>query len=82
MAKWCQPSKILVGSLDTFKKLHPDIEITTIDVDDDPDLTASMAIRAVPTIIKLEDGEEIARKVGAIDFEQLNMFFNGETDES
>jgi len=43
-----------------------DLEIEGIDVDDDPHVAVEYAVMGIPTLILLEDGQEVARVVGSL----------------
>jgi len=70
-ASWCGPCKALSQ---TFKSVTVPYTFTEVDIDEDPILAAKFNIRSVPTIIILEDGNEVARKVGNMTVEQLKEF--------
>jgi thiol-disulfide isomerase/thioredoxin len=75
-ATWCKPCETLKNSL---KLLPEEIEVQEIDTTEDPESARKYAIRALPTFIKLNDeGNEVARKVGALDFTLLHEFVTGE----
>ena len=51
------------------------IPLSFIDVDEEPELTAEMKIRGVPTLIVFDDkGEELGRKVGAVSHTHLSSW--------
>ena len=74
-APWCQPCKSLTGS---FKYVDmKDVELKEVDIDQDTELTKQYAIRSVPTLVLLKDGEEIGRKTGVLMADQLEQFIHG-----
>lgn len=79
-ADWCKPCNYLKESLSTLTKLFPELEVEYLDIARYQDLVNKYAIRAVPTIIRLEEDVEVARKVGENDFNELNLFFNGDVN--
>jgi thioredoxin len=71
-APWCGPCKQLDPVLDDLAAGHPDITFTKVNIDDDPDGRAvSFSVRAVPTLVVLVDGVEVARTSGARSRSQL-----------
>jgi thioredoxin-like negative regulator of GroEL len=74
-AEWCRPCKALHTSIQLLQKTR-EIDIEYVDIAADPERVARFAVRAVPTIIRLENERETARKVGQADFHDLNMFFS------
>jgi thioredoxin 1 len=50
------------------------IPVVEVDIDEDFELAAKYKVRGVPTLIVVENGEEIKRKVGLITAVQLKQF--------
>ncbi len=73
-ADWCGPCKVLAKNLEAFKEKHPDIEVVSINVEDDEELSAKYNIRNVPVLIKLVDDVETARRVGLATVADLENF--------
>lgn len=71
-ADWSQKSREL-----RILMLQLKFEFEEITLSRDLKLHTSMAIRNYPTLIKLEDGVEVARKV-APDLSELILFVQGE----
>ena len=70
-ANWCQPCKILASIIDANP---PPIPLVEIDIDEDWELAAKYKVRGVPTLIVVENGEEVNRKVGLLTAVQLREF--------
>ncbi len=73
-ADWCGPCRVLTKNLEVFKEKHPDIEVVSINVEDDEELSAKYNIRNVPVLIKLVDDVETARRVGLATVADLENF--------
>ena len=59
-AEWCGPCRVM-------KKQLEGLEMTNVNVDDDPDgLSAEYKIRQLPTIVFLKDDQEVYRQTGLI----------------
>jgi thioredoxin 1 len=70
-SSWCSPCKVLTSIIENNPPAIPLIEI---DIDEDYELAAKYKVRGVPTLIVVENGEEIKRKVGLITAVQLKQF--------
>ncbi len=62
-ATWCGPCKAFAPTFSAFAAKHPEITTQRVDVDAQSDLTRKFGIRAMPTLVVLEDGKEIAREI-------------------
>lgn len=74
-ADWCTPCKILSRTLNSIEDIS--IPIKEIDIDQEIDLAAKYNIRGIPTMVMLEDGNEIKRVSGTISVEKVKEFLNG-----
>lgn len=72
-ASWCQPCKALANILENDNWGLP---ITEIDIDKDMEKAIQYGVRSVPTLIMLEDGKEIKRKVGLPSMDELVTWFS------
>lgn len=72
-ASWCSPCKVLASIIDNNPLSIPVVEV---DIDEDPELATKYKVRGVPTLVVVEDGEEVKRKVGLLTATQLNQFCN------
>ena len=73
-ASWCGPCKALGPIMDS---LQGQINFDKIDVDSNTDLSAQYGVRGVPSLILLENGEEVNRLVGVQSKESILKFYNG-----
>ena len=76
-ADWCGPCKVLLKNIEEFKKSHPEIEIVSINVEEEESLSEKYGIRNVPVLIKLVDGVEISRNAGLLTVQGLEKFILG-----
>ena len=74
-ASWCGPCKTLSKIIDGAAGKHS-VDIEVVDVDENPDLAKQYGIRGVPTMVKLNEGLEVARKVGMVSEADLLQFLN------
>lgn len=79
-AVWCGPCKMMEKTTyadqrvtDWFKANAVGVQF---DVDKEPDTAKRFKIRAMPTVIALRGGEEIARSVGYLSAEQMITWLN------
>lgn len=71
-AEWCQPCKQLGKILEQNPLPIPLVEI---DIDEHPELAQQYNVRGVPTMVLIENGAEVLRKVGAQTASQLQENF-------
>jgi len=72
-AAWCAPCKALSPVMDS---LQGQINFDKIDVDTNTDLSAQYGVRGVPSLVLVENGNEIGRLVGAQTKETILNFYN------
>ena len=72
-ASWCQPCKALAYNLEVAN-LNLPIEVIDIDVHDN--IAQDYGIRSVPTLVMLEENNEVKRIVGTKTVNQLQEWAN------
>lgn len=74
-ASWCQPCQSLKKSLESVDLSG--FEFVEIDIDENPEAASEAKIRGIPTMIVYADsGEELSRKVGALNAIQIQQWLN------
>lgn len=75
-AEWCGPCKMMdrttwsdEGTVQYLKDNH--ITVISVDVDQQPEISAQNTIRAMPTMVVFKGGQEFDRQVGAMNSEKL-----------
>lgn len=63
-ADWCGPCKMLSPILAKISAEHPEIKVVKCDVDANQDLAMKFSVRSIPTVVALNKGIEVNRKVG------------------
>src|SRR5262245_8413825 len=64
-AEWCGPCKVLAPVVEDLAKLYAGkVDFYGIDVDASPEVSSSLGIMSVPTIILYKGGQEVGRMVG------------------
>ena len=71
-ATWCGPCKMLAPVLEEVKE----IDVIKVDVEEERELSLQYKINVVPTLILLKDKQEVSRKQGYMDIEELNNWIN------
>jgi thioredoxin 1 len=77
-AEWCGPCKMLSPLIEKVSADYKDVEFFSVDIDENPNFAADLAIEGVPTLIRFKNGEEAARSVGLLPVPKLVKFVEGE----
>lgn len=76
-ASWCGPCKVQTKE---FEKNPIDVELEVIDIDEDDDSAAKYAIGSIPTMILLDDNNEMLNRwTGVTKSSTINGFIKGLT---
>jgi thioredoxin 2 len=71
-ASWCGPCKAMAPIFEqAATKLEPDVRLMKVDSDATPELLQRFSIQAIPTLMLVHHGREIARKPGLMSLPQL-----------
>lgn len=73
-ATWCTPCKSLANLMHNHADEIKVDEIQHFDVDENIDVAKEFGIRSVPTLVLFEDGNEVRRKSGFMNIDQLKEF--------
>ena len=73
-AEWCQPCKTLAPIME---QISSQISVQKINVDYEPDVITKFGVRNIPTVILVENGQEVRRFTGVRSYEQVIQFING-----
>lgn len=66
-AQWCGPCKAMAPALDQVAaEMKGKVKVVKVDVDENPKVTGTYGIRAMPTLIIFKDGKPAAQHTGAI----------------
>lgn len=70
-ATWCTHCKPLGPIFEQLAEEYEgkDVLIGKVDVDENPDIAMRYGIMGVPTVLLLQDGKEIERKVGGMPYD-------------
>lgn len=70
---WCQPCKMLAPTLDT---IAGQINLTKVDVEQQPQMASQYSVRNVPTLVLEVNGQVKGRLVGVHSADQILNFYN------
>ena len=75
-ATWCGPCKMLSPLLEQVADERNDVTILKIDVDEVSDVAAQFGIQAIPTLILFKNGQQVDKRMGYQNKNQLLAFIN------
>jgi len=73
-APWCEPCQVLGPIMD---RVSGTIPVEKVNIDYEMDRARSANVGSVPTVILVENGQEVRRFVGMKSQEQIMQFING-----
>lgn len=73
-ADWCGPCQMLKPTIEEFEKTHPEVKVTSINIDEEEELAEKYGVSSIPCLVVLKDGEEIKREVGVMPLKKLEKF--------
>ena len=72
-AEWCQPCKIVAPIMERVAQTTP---VQKVNVDYEPDVITKFGVRNIPTVILVENGQEVRRFTGAKSYNDILNFIN------
>lgn len=73
---YCGPCKTMSSVLSAAARANPDIRFAKIDVEEQPGLSQSFGVKALPTTVFLKNGREMGRFEGAKAPQDFQSFLN------
>jgi len=73
-APWCEPCQVLGPIMD---RVSGQLPVEKVNIDYEMERARSANVGSVPTVILVENGQEIRRFTGARSYEQVMQFING-----
>jgi thioredoxin 2 len=71
-AAWCGPCKAMAPIFEqAAPQLEPEVRLVKVDADAAPELLQRFSVQAIPTMMLVHHGREIARKAGVMPLPQL-----------
>ncbi|MGQ0433757.1 MAG: thioredoxin [Microthrixaceae bacterium] len=66
-APWCGPCRMVAPAVEeTATRLAGVLKVVKLNADDAPGASGSLGIQGIPTLVVFQDGQEVARQVGAL----------------
>ncbi|MFP4114841.1 MAG: thioredoxin [Spirochaetota bacterium] len=66
-AEWCMPCKMIAPVLEEISTEYDGkLKVGKLDVDSEGELAMKFSVQSIPTLLLVKNGEEVARKVGAV----------------
>lgn len=65
-ASWCGPCKMLSPVVDEVAEENDDVIVCKVNVDDEGELAVKFGVMSIPTLVVMNNGEEVKRSVGVI----------------
>jgi thioredoxin len=74
-APWCGPCKVMKP---LFEKVASttDIQMFTLNIEENKEVAASLGIRAIPTVKSFNDGKEVSHNVGMLQEGRITQLVN------
>ncbi len=73
-AEWCGPCKKMAPHFEEASKEVENVKFGKVDMQEHQQLGGEMGVRALPTLLILKDGEEVGRKSGMMNKDQLKSW--------
>lgn len=73
-ADWCAPCKALGP---TMNRVSEQISVNKINIDYEADVVRKYGVRNIPTVILVENGQEVRRFSGNRSYNDVIQFING-----
>jgi thioredoxin 1 len=79
-AEWCGPCKMVAPTITKLQEKYnvegSDIQVTSIDVDKNPEFSQEHRVQSIPTFIFKKDGVQVDKKVGVLRENQIEEIIN------
>lgn len=78
-AEWCGPCKVMAPQFVAAAKELPQVRFVKVDTEASPKVSVRHRIRSIPTLVLFRDGEEVARRMGAVPARELLGWLRDQT---
>jgi thioredoxin 1 len=72
-AEWCVPCQTLGPVMDQVSQKIP---VQKINIDYEADVTSKYGVKSIPTVVLVENGQEVRRFTGARTYNDIIRFIN------
>jgi thioredoxin len=80
-AEWCAPCKMLTPTFERLaEKYSAQVTFAKVNVDEMPDLADKFAIRSIPTLVLLQNGNVVERLIGLRGEQELAQVLSRHTN--
>lgn len=80
-ADWCGPCRAMTPVLEAIAQQNPDLTVTKIDVDEQPDLAKQFRVMAIPMLVLSQGGVEVWRHSGTTTAHSVQKIIDGFSNE-
>lgn len=78
-AEWCKPCEKYGPIFEEVSEEVDSVNFGKVDMEEHQDIGTSMGVRALPTTIMIQDGDEVARNAGVLDKDELKDWIKDNT---
>lgn len=75
-APWCGPCKMMKPMVEKFADSSEDVKVYFCNIDEDYEMASAFAVRSIPTMVYIENGEVKDRKTGVVSQAALEEMVN------
>ncbi len=76
-APWCGPCRVMSPVIDEIAREARGFKVGKVNVDEQPEIAASLRVRSIPTLVVFKNGAVAARSVGAQSKEEALALIKG-----
>lgn len=73
-ASWCGPCRMFGPVFEAVSKSYPDYKFIKVDVDKFEELARRYGVMSIPTVLKLENGTVVSKKLGYMNENEFISF--------
>jgi len=73
-ADWCAPCRMLSKQLEMYQEEITEVNVIKVNVDTDHEMAQAFGIRAMPTLVYMENGEVVDKTTGVKTINELKQF--------
>lgn len=78
-AEWCNPCKKLAPVFEEVSEEIENVKFGKVDMQENQQIGTKLGVRALPTLVIIRNGEEVTRKSGALNKEELTSWIKENT---
>ncbi len=76
----CGPCRMVKPHLAAYAEAHSGLGVHDVEITEHPDVAEAFGVRATPTLAVIRDGDEVARRSGALMKAQLSTWLDSTLD--